>query len=108
MTGIAFHELSKLDEDRRASLLTRPENDLEFFLEKARPLIEDVRVKGDAALVEYAAKFDNARFAPSEIGAAKAEIDAAFDQLDRGVVEALEYGADNTAATRNNCPARCG
>jgi len=95
MTGIAFHELSKLDEDRRASLLTRPENDLEFFLEKARPLIEDVRVKGDAALVEYAAKFDNARFAPSEIGVAKAEIDAAFDQLDRGVVEALEYGADN-------------
>jgi hypothetical protein len=45
--------------------------------------------------VEYAAKFDNAHFTTAEIGATKAEMDAAFDQLDRGVIEALEYAADN-------------
>lgn len=95
MTEVSFYELSNLTGEQRASLMTRPENDLGGFLEKVKPLIEDVRTKGDAALVEYAAKFDNAHFTPSEVGATKAEMDAAFDQLDRDVIEALEYGADN-------------
>ena len=95
MTKVTFYELSNLTDDHRAALLKRPENDLDFFLEKVRPLIEDVRIKGDVALVEYAAKFDNAHFTISEIGASKADFEAAFDQLDRDVIEALEYGADN-------------
>ena len=95
MTKVAFYELSNLTNDQRSRLLMRPENDLEFFLKKVRPLIEDVRIKGDVALVEYAAKFDNAHFTTSEIGASKTDFEAAFDQLDRDVIEALEYGADN-------------
>ena len=95
MTQVAFYELSSLSEDQRASLLTRPESDLEFFLEKVKPIIEDVRTKGDVALVEYAAKFDNAHFGISEVGASKAEIDAAYDQIDREMIETLEYAADN-------------
>jgi histidinol dehydrogenase len=95
MTKVAFYELSNLTNDQRSRLLTRPENDLDFFLKKVRPLIEDVRIKGDVALVEYAAKFDNAHFTTSEIGASKTDFEAAFDQLDRDVIESLEYGADH-------------
>ena len=95
MTKVAFYDLSRLSARQRNALLTRPENDLDFFLEKARPLIEEVRTTGDAALVKYAARFDGARFSLGEIAATRAEIDAAFDRLERDVVEALEYAADN-------------
>lgn len=94
-TKVTVYELTKLNKDQRTALLKRPENDLGFFLEKVKPLIEDVRTKGDAALVEYAAKFDNAHFTTAEIGASQVEFDAAFDQLDCGVIESLEYAADN-------------
>ena len=95
MTKVAFYELSRLSTSQRDALLRRPESDLGFFLEKARPLIEEVRETGDAALVKYAAKFDGAHFSESEVEASRAEIDAAFNQLGRDVIEALEYAADN-------------
>ncbi|MEM5530232.1 histidinol dehydrogenase [Gammaproteobacteria bacterium AS21] len=95
MKKVALYELSKLTADQRALLLTRPEDDIGIFIEKVKPLIEDVRSTGDAALVKYAAKFDNAHFTTAEIGASKADIDAAFNQLDNSVIEALEYSADN-------------
>jgi histidinol dehydrogenase len=95
MTRIAFYELSKLSYDQRSVLLTRPENDLDLFLERVKPVIEDVRIKGDAALVKYAAKFDKAHFRASEIKASETEFEEAFDLLDRDVIEALEYGANN-------------
>ena len=81
--------------DQRSVLLTRPENDLDLFLERVKPVIEDVRIKGDAALVKYAAKFDKAHFRASDIKASETEFEEAFDLLDRDVIEALEYGANN-------------
>lgn len=92
---VSYHELSKLNSTQRNSLLTRPEDDLSFFLEKVQPIIEEVRMKGDEALVRYAAQFDNAHFSIDEVGASKAEFDAAFDQLDHKMIETLEYAADN-------------
>ena len=92
---VSLYELSKLNKTKRNVLLRRSENDLEVFLEMVKPIIEDVRIKGDAALVKYAAKFDNAHFKSSEVGASKIEFDDAFNKLDSGVIESLEYAADN-------------
>lgn len=92
---VSFHELSTIDEAQRQSLLTRPENDLDFFLEKIQPIIEDVRLNGDEALVKYAAKFDKSHFSIDEVGATKTEIDNAFNQVGHKMVETLEYAADN-------------
>lgn len=95
MKPIAFYELSTLSAEQRENLLTRPESDIDGFLDKVKPIIEDVRARGDQALVEYAAKFDGAHFRVDEIGASRADIDAAFDQLDPTLIETLEYAADN-------------
>ena len=48
---VSLYELSKLNKNKRNVLLRRSENDLEVFLKKVKPIIEDVRIKGDAALV---------------------------------------------------------
>ncbi|MET7638903.1 histidinol dehydrogenase [Streptomyces sp. NPDC005438] len=44
-----------------ADLLPRAELDVEAALDKVRPICEDVRHRGDAALVDYAERFDGCR-----------------------------------------------
>lgn len=95
MSTITFHELNALDESEREALLTRPESDIGEFTDKVKPIIQDVRVRGDEALVHYAERFDGAHFTTDSIGASKADIDAAFDRLDPSLIETLEYAADN-------------
>lgn len=57
-----------------------------------RGIIEDVRRRGDAALLEYTAKFDKARLTALEIG--KREIKKAYQDVDAEVVSALKLAAD--------------
>lgn len=95
MSSITFYALNALDESERAALLTRPESDIGEFTDKVKPIIEDVRARGDEALVHYAERFDGAHFTVDRVGASKADIDAAFDQLDPSLIETLEYAADN-------------
>ncbi|MEU9999448.1 histidinol dehydrogenase [Streptomyces sp. NPDC050848] len=69
-------------------LLPRAEFDVEAALEKVRPICEDVHHRGDAALVEYAEKFDGVTLEHVRVPAeALAE---ALEQLDPAVREALE------------------
>lgn len=69
-------------------LLPRAEFDVEAALEKVRPICEDVHHRGDAALVEYAEKFDGVTLEHVRVPAeALAE---ALAQLDPAVREALE------------------
>ncbi|MFD9034717.1 histidinol dehydrogenase [Streptomyces sp. NPDC059567] len=69
-------------------LLPRAEFDVEAALEKVRPICEDVHHRGDAALVEYAEKFDGVKLEHVRVPAeALAE---ALEQLDPAVRAALE------------------
>ncbi|MFD3944557.1 histidinol dehydrogenase [Streptomyces sp. NPDC058579] len=75
-------------------LLPRAEFDVEAALEKVRPICEDVHHRGDAALVEYAEKFDGVTLEHVRVPAeALAE---ALEQLDPAVREALEESIRRT------------
>lgn len=69
-------------------LLPRAEFDVEAALEKVRPLCEDVRHRGTAALIESAAKFDGVTLERVRVPAEA--VDAALAQLDPAVRAALE------------------
>ncbi|MWA10522.1 histidinol dehydrogenase [Streptomyces sp. BA2] len=70
------------------ALLPRADFDVAAALEKVRPICEDVHHRGDAALIEYAEKFDGVRLAQVRVPAtAIAEALAGLDPLVR---EALE------------------
>ncbi|MFC8274189.1 histidinol dehydrogenase [Streptomyces sp. NPDC057271] len=69
-------------------LLPRAEFDVEAALDKVRPICEDVHHRGDAAMVEYAEKFDGVELEHVRVPAeALAE---ALEQLDPAVRAALE------------------
>lgn len=93
---LALHELGRMTRVEREQLLSRAEDDLERFLQGAGPIIEAVRVEGDEALARFGREFDGASsLTASRIAASRSDIDRAFDQLDRSMIETLEYAADN-------------
>ena len=61
-------------------------------------IIADVRARGDAALVDYAAKFDGAALTEETLQVTKAEIDEAFAATDPYFVETLRQAARNIEA----------
>lgn len=95
MSDVSFHDLSALDAPSRAALLRRSETDLTGFMETVKPIIEAVRVEGDAALVRYARELDKADLDESRLKATEAEFDAAFDRVEDDVIAAIRFGIDN-------------
>ncbi|KAI0921049.1 hypothetical protein AcW2_006149 [Taiwanofungus camphoratus] len=54
-------DLSVTTPDQRASLLRRPVLKSDEMISKVKPIVDDVRIRGDAALLELTAKFDKAQ-----------------------------------------------
>ncbi|MEU5577955.1 histidinol dehydrogenase [Streptomyces huasconensis] len=70
------------------ALLPRADFDVAAALEKVRPICEDVHHRGDAALIEYAEKFDGVRL--DQVRVPAAALKEALAGLDPLVREALE------------------
>ncbi|KRV50159.1 histidinol dehydrogenase [Wenjunlia vitaminophila] len=69
-------------------LLPRAELDVEAALERVRPICDDVRHRGTAALIEYAERFDGVRL--TEVRVPRRALTSALDELDPKVRAALE------------------
>ena len=91
----ALHRLEDYSQDQIAELLSRTVDDLSPYMTQVAPVIEQVLERGDAALLALAEKFDNADMTGKQVLATKEETDAAFDQLDPDLIDALGYAADN-------------
>ncbi len=74
--------------DDPRDLLPRAEFDVEDALEKVRPICEDVRHRGVAALIEITERFDGVKLESTRVP--QAEIAAALETLDPKVRAALE------------------
>ena len=88
---------SNLTEEEKSKLLMRPAvlagADIARTVEA---IVRDVRERGDAALRDYAAKFDRAEL--TEIRVSEAEIDAAEKRLGNEIKEAMQLAVENITA----------
>ena len=88
---------SNLTEEEKSKLLMRPAvlagADIARTVEA---IVRDVREQGDAALRDYAAKFDRAEL--TEIRVSEAEIDAAEKRLGNEIKEAMQLAVENITA----------
>jgi histidinol dehydrogenase len=64
-------------------------------------IIDDVRKRGDEALIDYSLRFDRVDLVRLGIAITKSEIDAAFDRCDRAALSALELAHDRVLAYHN-------
>jgi histidinol dehydrogenase len=81
-------------EERFSAFLTTKREVSEDVNLVVRAIIEDVRARGDAALIEYSKKFDRVDLDETGLRVSDAEIEAAFTDVDPAVIEALTLAAE--------------
>lgn len=81
-------------EERFSAFLTTKREVSEDVNVVVRTIIDDVRARGDAALVEYSKRFDRVNLEETGLRVTDAEIEAAFGQVDPAVVDALKLAAE--------------
>lgn len=63
-----------------------------------RKILDDVREKGDKAVLRYTEKFDRLKLTPAQMQVDAEQIRRAYDKADPAVVESLKYAADRITA----------
>ncbi|MEM4970723.1 MAG: histidinol dehydrogenase [Sulfolobales archaeon] len=70
--------------------IIRSSIDLEGAIDAVKPIIEDVRRRGDDAVIEYARRLDGADLKPEEIYIDRSRLSDIASKADLGLVESLE------------------
>lgn len=89
------YQWNTLDEEKKQFILRRAELDITAYTGLATDVSDDVRKRGDAAVLEYTARFDHVQLSADRIKVTKAEMDAAYARLDADTREAIIYAAGN-------------
>ncbi len=88
---LAVESLAQLSPARRAALLGRGRERLRELREPVRRILDDVRARGDAALLEYAARFDTP---PARLRVPADELARALETADPTYLAALRQATD--------------
>ncbi|MEG3439691.1 histidinol dehydrogenase [Pannus brasiliensis CCIBt3594] len=88
-------KLAGLTPDERAKLLKRAELDIDNALNVARSVIETIREKGDAGVVEFVRRFDYEGATVDNLKVTEAEFDRAFQTIEPDVKTAIEQAFRN-------------
>lgn len=92
---IQWIELNTLSDTDRARLLRRAEKDIRDLFPLAQEVIDQVRERGDAAVVDYARRFDATTFEAGMLRAIPASFTAARTAVSSDVVRAIEDAHHN-------------
>jgi len=63
--------------------------------EKVSNIIEDVRLRGDDALVKYTRRFDNVKLKSRQLKVSAGEINGAYQDMDPGLVSSFKIAIEN-------------
>jgi histidinol dehydrogenase len=98
MVKINRYVLGELSPEARKSLLVRAQGNFESVQERTREIVDDVRARGDRALVEYTEKFDGARLEPGNLLVTDEEFEAAELLVAPALRDAIEQAVANIRA----------
>ncbi len=90
---ISFYRWNETEDAIKARILKRAQADIDAVIKQVQPIIDDVRVRGDAALIDCAKTFEKADIA--SIAATEEEFEAAEKNLDDGLKAAIKRCAGN-------------
>lgn len=90
---INFYRWNETDPQTKSRIMRRGQANVDAALSAVLPIIDDVKSRGDNALIDYAQKFDGAKL--SSIKATAEEFDAAEKSLDQNLKDAIQHCAEN-------------
>lgn len=90
-----IYELGKMTKEQYDFIMKRAEQDITEQMKIAKEVSDDIRVRGDEAVLEYTAKFDKVQLTAEGMRVTEEEIEAGYKRLDRETREAIEYAYKN-------------
>jgi len=85
----------ELTPENKNKIFRRSEQDISSVQPHVQAILDDVKVRGDEAVVHYTALYDKATLAPGALRVTEAEFDAAEAVLSNEVKEALRFAIGN-------------
>ena len=92
---INFFDWNSTDNATKQKIFARAQTDLAHYIDQIRPIVEDVRKRGDAALAHYEDKFNNVTLDPTALKVSQDELDAAEGQVDDDIKDTLQACVGN-------------
>ena len=89
------HRLSQMTADEIAALKRRSGLDIEGLLSAVKPVVEDVKARGDAALLEYTARFDGVCLSAADLKVSEEEVRQAYERVGPETLDAFRQSARN-------------
>ncbi len=90
-----IYKLSEMTGEKKDFIMKRAEIDISEHMKLAKEVSDDIRERGDAAVLEYTAKFDRVSLTQDRIKVTAEEIEAAYNRLDTETRDAIAYAAKN-------------
>ncbi|MFH1538545.1 MAG: histidinol dehydrogenase [bacterium] len=92
---IRIYRWAEMPDAAREKLLRRAEKDIGDAAAAVRPVLEDVKTRGDGAVLEYTEKFDGVKLTKARLRVKKSEFMMARRSVKPRVLAALETAAAN-------------
>ena len=90
-----IYKLSEMSDEKKNFIMKRAEIDISEHMKLAREVSDDIRWRGDEAVLEYTEKFDRVKLSKDAIKVKAEEIEEGYKRLDDKTREAIEYAAKN-------------
>lgn len=90
-----IYKLSEMTKEQYDFVMRRAELDITEQMKVAKEVSDDIRKRGDEAVLEYTAKFDRVKLTAAEMKVTAEEIEAGYANCDRETKEAIEYAYKN-------------
>ncbi len=92
---INIYQLKDMPKEDYERIMKRSEVETESVLEDVKKIINDVKERGDEALVEYTKKFEDVSICRDKIQVTPEEIEEAYSKVDKETIEAIKFLASN-------------
>lgn len=93
--NVNYFELARMTPREREKLCRRAGVDLKELMVSVSPILEEVRKRGDAAVIEFTARFDGAKMRAEEFRVSADDMDRAVESLPDNLKEAMEVSIAN-------------
>ena len=90
-----IYKLSEMSKEKYDFILKRAEHDITEQMKIAKEVSDDIKARGDEAVLEYTAKFDRVQLTADSMKVTPEEIEAGYKRLDKETREAIEYAYKN-------------
>ncbi len=90
-----IYKLSQMSKEKYDFIMKRAELDITEQMKVAKEVSDDIKARGDEAVLEYTKKFDKVQLTKENMKVTPEEIELGYKRLDKETREAIEYAYKN-------------